>query len=75
MKKMIYALYRGDEFIEMGTAEFLAKFLGVQPKTVKFLASPANLKRIENRGESKSALICVRVGFEASAYKVGDNDE
>lgn len=63
-KKKIYALYRGDEFLEMGTAEFLAKFLGVQLRTIYFLASPVNLRRIEKRGESKNALICVRVGLE-----------
>lgn len=62
--KMIYALYKGDNFIDMGTADELANKLDVRSKTIKYLASPANLRRIENRNNSKNAMITVRVGFE-----------
>lgn len=62
--EIIYALYKGDDFIDMGTAEYLAKILNVKKKTIQYLASPANLRRIENRDNSKSAMITVRVGFE-----------
>ncbi len=62
--RMVYALYKGDNFVDMGTAEDLAKAMNVKPKFIKYLASPANLKKIENRNNSKNAMITVRVGFE-----------
>lgn len=46
--KIIYGLYKGDEFIDVGTAEELAKKLGVKKETIWFYASPTNLKRNKN---------------------------
>lgn len=40
-----YALYRGDEFVDLGTAEYLAGLMGVKPETVRFLATPTYAKR------------------------------
>lgn len=37
--KVIYALYKGDTFINLGTKEDLAKELNVMPKTIKFYSS------------------------------------
>jgi hypothetical protein len=53
----IYALYKGDEFIDMGTKKELAKKRGCSPDTIGFLASPSNFKRIKKKG-----LLCIRVG-------------
>lgn len=46
----IYALYRGDKFIDLGTKEYLAKLLGVSVKTILFYSSPTYLKRTDGNG-------------------------
>lgn len=56
MTKQTYAIYRGDEFIGVGTAEELAKIHGVKPETIQWLASSSARKR----------------GMRTLAYKVGD---
>ena len=58
MKKE-YALYKGDEFIDLGTKEYLAKILKVEPKTIIYLTSPTYRKRIEKskKGISNSHIV------------------
>lgn len=58
MKKnmYVYALYKGDNFIDIGTREYLANLLGVTPKTISFYASPTQAKRYGN-----NCYICVRI--------------
>lgn len=52
MKKQIeYALYKGDKFIDIGTKEYLANKLGVQPRTIQFYSYPSNIKRISNKNK------------------------
>ena len=46
MKKPIcYALYKGDTFIDLGTKEYLANLINVDPKTIVFYMSPTYRKR------------------------------
>ena len=40
-----YAVYKGDKFIDQGTADYLADRLGVKRATIIWLQSPTNLKR------------------------------
>ncbi len=49
MTKM-YALYHGDEFIDLGTRDYLAKLLGVKPRTITFYMSPTWLQRTNYKG-------------------------
>lgn len=44
-REVVFALYRGDEFVDLGTKKELAKRMGVSVSTITFLASPANAKR------------------------------
>lgn len=60
-KQIIYALYKGDQFIDLGTKEHLAKLLNVTPKTIKFYASPSARKRIKNYS---NAMFCIRIEEE-----------
>ncbi|MCM1052489.1 MAG: hypothetical protein NC483_00705 [Ruminococcus sp.] len=55
-----YALYKGDTFVDMGTADYLAELLNVRRETIKWLASPSARKR-RRKGEDSNALICVRI--------------
>lgn len=59
-KKYEYALYKGDEFIDLGTKEYLSKLLGVTKKTIGWLASPSARKR-RRKGEDSNSLLCVRI--------------
>ena len=45
-----YALYRGDEFLKIGTLEELANYLKVERRTILFYASPTYLKRTNGNG-------------------------
>lgn len=50
-KEKIYALYRGERFLAIGTKKELAELLNVKEKTISFYATPAYKKRTN---ESKS---------------------
>ena len=45
MSGTVYALYKGDEFIDMGTADELAKRRNVKPESIRWLATPSARKR------------------------------
>lgn len=47
MSKKIYALYKGEELLMIGTADEIAKYQNVKKKTILFYQSPAYLKRHE----------------------------
>jgi hypothetical protein len=40
-----YALYRGDEFIDLGTIKELAARRGVSPSTIKYMTMPVHHRR------------------------------
>lgn len=52
----IYAVYKGDELVAVGTSYKLAGLLGVRPATVKWWASPTCRKRAEGRPGSRYAI-------------------
>ena len=67
MKKKIFALYKGEKFIDIGTAKEIAKRRGVTPEFIKYLSTPANLKRIDtrkNKNKQSNAMICVKIEEE-----------
>ena len=45
-----YALYKGDEFLNLGSIKFLAEWLGVKEATIRFYSSPTYRKRTGDRG-------------------------
>lgn len=48
--KKIFALYRGDRFIDMGSKQYLAELLGVTVRTITFYCSPTYQKRNNYKG-------------------------
>lgn len=44
----IYALYKGDELLSVGTAREIAKEMGVDIKTIRFYGNPTYLRRRKN---------------------------
>lgn len=47
-----YALYHGDRFVDLGTADYLADLMGIKSHTVRFLASPTYARRRKADGSS-----------------------
>ena len=58
-----YAVYRGDEFVDLGTLDYLSNVLGIARRTLQFLKSPSGRKRIN--GERHGIII----------IKIEDGDE
>lgn len=52
MQKVVYALYRGDTFIDMGTTRYLAQLIGVSERTIKFYNTKAYKRRRKDDGNS-----------------------
>lgn len=69
-KKVVYAIYKEDQFIDLGTKEELAEKLNVKPKHIMRLATPSTQKLIDNRQFKRAGrMIAIRIG------KVGDELE
>ena len=64
MEKTMYALYKGDTFIELGTKEELAQMLGVKQQTISFYMSPVHYKISKGNG-----YVVVRIEEEKSTKK------
>lgn len=47
-KKQEYALYKGNEFIDLGTIPEIAKREGVKPKTIFYYKTPAYKKKFKD---------------------------
>lgn len=59
-----FAIYKGDTFMFIGTAEYCAKIMGVKPEFIKWLTTPTAKKRFENRKDKSKALTAVRLEDE-----------
>ena len=44
MRPKVWAVYKGDELLAVGTKEEVCGQLGITSKTLYWLASPANIK-------------------------------
>jgi hypothetical protein len=53
-----FAMYRGDELIDVGTKKELAKRHGVKPSTIGFRATPSYRKRVK---PGSRALVVYRI--------------
>lgn len=54
MKRYEYALYKGDDFIDVGTAQELARKLKVTVDYIKWMTTPTAQKR--NKGKRMTAI-------------------
>ena len=48
-KEKVYALYKGDELLEIGTKKELAEKFGVKVKTISYYSTPAYQKKDKSR--------------------------
>lgn len=56
-KEKTYALYKGEELLEIGTKKELAELLGVKVETISFYGTPAYLKRTNQ--DKARRLVCI----------------
>ena len=61
MRKIIkiFGLYKGDKFIDVGTARELAERRNVKVRTIRYLITPAYAKKIKKRDNPDDALVAV----------------
>ena len=59
MKKRIYSLYKGEEWIKDGTRKELAEYLGVKERTITFYGTPTYAKRGKKENSKRKAIIYV----------------
>lgn len=58
----IYAIYKGDTFIDLGTLKYLAKKLNVSEKTIYFYSTEAYKKRRKYKFDN--CYIVIKIGKE-----------
>ena len=56
--KTVYALYKGDTFINLGSVPELAKYLNVSERTIKFYTTKTYKQR---REDSNNSIIVIKV--------------
>jgi hypothetical protein len=59
-----YAVYKGDNFMYIGTSKECAEFLGVQTNTIFFYASKAYKKRLEKTKNPQDPVIVIKIEDE-----------
>ena len=62
-----YAIYRGDEFIFLGTLEECCNFTGMDKEKVRSLCTPSHVKKVDAI-ENGKALVGVRLEREDEMY-------
>ena len=59
-KEKVYALYKGDELLEIGTKKELAELLNVKVKTISFYGTPAYTKKNKFRKKVDDLFCLIR---------------
>ena len=55
-KKKEYALYKGEEFIDLGTAQYLAQKMGISERTIYSMATQHHKSR-----DKGNAIIAIKI--------------
>lgn len=67
-KTKIYALYRGDTFIDLGTKKYLAELMNVSIGTITYWGTPTNKKRMK-KNNSKGIIVIPLEDEEEDAFE------
>lgn len=57
-REKCYAIYKGDKFIDLGTATELSNKLGIKVNSLKFHARPVYRRRVKNYDK---AMIVIKI--------------
>lgn len=63
-KKKEYALYKGDQFVDIGTLKYLAKKLNVNERTIQYYSTPAHLRKCQKFNGNGNYLVVVKLDEE-----------
>lgn len=58
---MDYALYKGDEFLVVGTAEECAKYLNVKADSIKWMSTPTDKRRLKRRKRKEKCISVIKL--------------
>lgn len=61
MTALEVAVYKGDEFVCMGTIKECAEFMGVKKDTIRYYLRPAYSKKIAKRKKSPNAITVIKL--------------
>lgn len=56
-----YALYKGDEFLSVGTIARIARDTGVKSGTISYYKTATYAEKLRNRKNSKSAIVLIQL--------------
>ncbi len=62
----VYAIYKGDEFLDLGTLEELSNKFGISRKSLQWMKSPIAMKRFNG---SKNGLIVIKIDDDGEDYE------
>lgn len=57
-KKKLYAIYKGEDFLDSGTLDELSERQGIKINTLRFMSTPSYFKRHEN-GNNYLVVTCL----------------
>lgn len=63
--KTVYAVYKGDKFLDLGTVEELSERFKVKKETVYFWSSPVNKRRMK-----RNRKIAIKIEEEKTNEKI-----
>jgi|HigsolmetaAR201D_1030396.scaffolds.fasta_scaffold27140_2 hypothetical protein len=63
-RNAIYAVYKGDEMVAMGTAQECAEKLGVRPDYIYWMTTPAGKRRLATRKNPDQATTADVIDWE-----------
>lgn len=56
-----FAIYKGDRFLFIGTADECAERMNVKPDFIRWMTTPAGKRRFESRKDKSKALTAVKL--------------
>lgn len=68
----LYAVYKGDELICVGTAKECAEFTGMKESTINWASSPAALKRAK---KWKNAIEVYKWEIDPAEFEYSEGEE
>ena len=69
-----YALYRGDEFLDIGTIKELSKRYNISVKTLRWYSTPCYKNKIKNKNKSDIDIIMAECPSDYGIKNNKDNE-
>jgi len=66
MMEKEYAVYRGDEFLMMGTTDECVDYLGLTKTSFHYYHSPSYIRRLEEREVTKAIVVVKLEGWDSN---------